>query len=179
MLSAPTKFYPTFFFNFFHSIVSLGMNEKEAWALNRCMTECSRAEKCRSDIVRKLEKWGIEAAAVDRIVQHLEKERYLDEGRYATYFARDKFRFNKWGKVKIEYQLRLKKIPDELIEEALQQIDPVENDALLVKLIREKQRKISWKNAYERNAKLVAYARSKGFELNSIFKAINSLKLDV
>lgn len=154
------------------------MNEKEKWALDRCMALCSQSEKCRSDLAKKLEKWEIEPDAAGKILTQLINERFIDEQRYANIYARDKFRLNKWGKVKIAYQLRFKKIPEELIEEALMQIDPETSEALLMKLISEKQRKINFKNPYERNAKLMAFARSKGFETETIFRVLKQLKLD-
>jgi regulatory protein len=154
------------------------MDEKEKWALDRCMTFCSQSEKCRSDVSKKLEKWGIVPAVADRIMEQLVKEHFIDEQRYANFFARDKFRFNKWGKVKIAYQLRQKSIPAALIEEALQQIDPEANDELLLKLISEKARKITFKNAYDRKGKLLAYARSKGFDFDAIVKIIDQLNFE-
>ncbi|MBN2806993.1 MAG: RecX family transcriptional regulator [Prolixibacteraceae bacterium] len=153
------------------------MDEKVKWAYDRCMAFCSQSEKCRSDVSKKLEKWGIEPAAAEQIIKQLIKERFIDEQRYANFFARDKFRFNKWGKVKIAYQLRQKNIPAALIEEALEQIDPEDSTALLVKLISDKARKITYKNTYDRKGKLMAYARSKGFEFDAIVKVIDGLDL--
>ncbi|HAN76897.1 MAG TPA: RecX family transcriptional regulator, partial [Bacteroidales bacterium] len=42
---------------------------------------------------------------ISGIVEKLRAENYLNEARYAASFARDKFRFNKWGKNKIAFEL--------------------------------------------------------------------------
>lgn len=47
----------------------------------------------------------------DRIVSRLLQERFIDESRFARYFVNDKLRFNKWGRVKINYEMQRKGIP--------------------------------------------------------------------
>ena len=53
-------------------------------------------------------------------VEYLVANGFIDNKRYAAAFARDKFRFNKWGRRRIEAELKLKKISPEDISEALQ-----------------------------------------------------------
>ena len=42
--------------------------------------------------------------------KYLELEKYLDNLRFAISFVHDKFRFNKWGKIKLAYALRQKQV---------------------------------------------------------------------
>jgi regulatory protein len=91
-------------------------------ALNRLRDFCSRAEKSEYDIRKKLDEWGLEDSA-EKIISVLKTERYLDNSRYACAFTIDKIRFNKWGKYKVTYLLRGKKISETDIHEAFEAID--------------------------------------------------------
>ena len=44
-----------------------------------------------------------------KIIKTLFNEDYLNEKRFAKSYCRGKFNINKWGRVKIEYELRKKK----------------------------------------------------------------------
>jgi regulatory protein len=141
-------------------------------ALSKAMALCSKAEKCVFDIQQKLEEWGVEQADIQKIIHVLKAERFIDEERYARYFVRDKFRFNQWGKVKIVYMLRQKKIAPSLIEEALQEIDEQVYLDLLVKLLKDKSRKTKFINEYDKKGKLIRFAQSRGFGFEEINEAL-------
>jgi len=57
------------------------------------------------------------------IVERLVQEKFIDEERYAIAFAKDKFRFSGWGRIKIRYALQQKRIGNNDIVNALSLID--------------------------------------------------------
>ncbi|NOZ34188.1 MAG: hypothetical protein GXO80_02695 [Chlorobi bacterium] len=71
-------------------------------ALNKAMYLCSKAEKCKSDIRKKLYEWKANPDEYDNIINQLEEQKFIDEVRFVKYYVRDKFEFNKWGKIKIK-----------------------------------------------------------------------------
>jgi len=144
-------------------------------ALSKAMAICSKAEKCVSDIQQKLSDWGVEAADAQKIIKTLIAEKFIDEERYARYFVRDKFRFNQWGKVKIAFMLKSKKIPSAILDEALQEIDEETYLDLLVKLLHDKARKTKFSNEYDKKGKLIRFALSKGFGFEVINEALKSI----
>ena len=105
-------------------------------ALARAAALCSRCEKAESDIRNKLSSWGISPDDADNITQKLIENRFLDEVRFASAFARDKFNIEGWGRVKIAYQLRMKRISSEAIEEALSHIDENEYISILKTILK-------------------------------------------
>jgi regulatory protein len=144
-------------------------------ALSKAMAICSKAEKCIFDIQTKLDEWGIEKADAQKIIKTLIAEKFIDEDRYTRYFVRDKFRFNQWGKVKIVFMLKSKKIPATLIEDALQEISDEAYLELLVKLLEDKAKKTKFVNEYDKKGKLVRFAQSRGFEFEVINEALKSI----
>jgi len=95
-------------------------------ALNRAAAYCSRQERCVYDVECKLEAWNVDPDEFGAIIERLKKEKFIDEERYATFFVRDKFRFNGWGKVKIRWALKKKNVDPAAVAKALDVINPLE-----------------------------------------------------
>ncbi len=148
----------------------------ESEAFNRLSALCATAEYCRADMMKKMQNWELPYGCEDSIISRLIKERYIDESRYAKAFTRDKFRYNGWGMMRIERELRIKGIDNALIEEAKSEIDETENDEMLRRLIEGKRRTVKGKTEYEIKAKLMRYAVSKGFTMESIYRIIGDLE---
>lgn len=144
-------------------------------ALHRAATLCSMAEKSEADIRRKLSDWGVNDVESAHILSHLRKEKFLDETRFATAFVRDKFRFSQWGRVKIAYALRQKEVSEAIVADALCLIDDDEYAEVLLELLRNKKKSLKSGSDYEKSAKLVRFAQSRGFESDIIFKTIKKL----
>lgn len=144
-------------------------------ALAKAEAYCSVAEHCKDEVLRKLEQWGAPVDSFEPIIRHLEKENYLDEQRYAIAFARDKYRFNQWGKVKISQALKLKHVPSKCISVALQEIDEEEYESILASLLRKKSLSIKANNAYERNGKLVRFAVGHGYGMEEVFRCMQRM----
>ena len=50
----------------------------EAEIKNKAEVYCSSVERCPSDVEEKIRKWGASEEVTERIMAHLQKERYLD-----------------------------------------------------------------------------------------------------
>ena len=147
-------------------------------ALSRVMKMCSVKEYAPSEIEQKLSEWGIEHVHIEEILNTLIEDKFLDEARMARYFANDKLRFNKWGKVKIKFMLRQKKLNNESITEALAQINDLEYNTILLNELAKKRKAIKDTDDYTIRAKLMQFAIGRGFETDLIYKAIDKLKKD-
>jgi regulatory protein len=143
-------------------------------ALSKSMAICSKAEKCISDIQKKLDVWEIELEDAHAIIARLIEEKFIDEVRYTQFYVRDKFRFNNWGKVKIAFMLKGKGISNQLIEEALGQINEDDYLLKLTNLLQQKNKSVKAGDDYERKAKLTRFAQGRGFEYDVINTALRS-----
>jgi len=141
-------------------------------ALRRAAALCSRQEQCSSQIMEKLDHWNISEEDSERIITVLQKEKYLDDHRYATFYTRDKFRLNGWGKVKINVMLRRKGIPESVIQESLNEIDNESYFKACAKLIAEKSATLKDKNHFTRKGKLFRHAAQRGFESELIHRIL-------
>lgn len=141
-------------------------------ALSKCMALCSKSEKCISDIRNKLEKWPLSETELQKVINALIEEKFIDEQRFAESFVRDKFRFNQWGKIKIAFYLRNKNICESTIKHALEQIDETEYYQILCTMLQQKSKSVKAGSDYEKNAKLIRFAQGRGFEYEIIAKAL-------
>jgi len=144
-------------------------------ALDKAMAQCSRSEFCICDIRRKLTLWGVEKTDSEKIIETLIKENFINESRYTAAFVKDKFKYNKWGKVKIAAHLGAKKLPSDVIRSALDSIDNEQYTKLLHEIIEGHRKTVKAKNQYDLKAKLLLFGLSKGFESSLLYDILNGL----
>ena len=154
----------------------MGENLLYNTALNKAMALCSHREYCCDDIRNKLISWGVGSSDIEKIISVLIGENFINESRFATAFVKDKFTYNKWGKIKIASHLKMKNIPPGIIKAALDSIDHDEYLKLLIDLITVHRRKVKAKNQYELKAKLLRYGLSKGFESSFLYDILNDFE---
>lgn len=142
-------------------------------AMIRLTAKCAGAEYCRADIRKMMSRWELPEGVADKIIKRLQDERYIDEQRYAHAFVRDKFRYNHWGWIRIEQELKRRGIAQEYIDEAKEEISEDANLEALRKIIDTKRRTVKGKNEYEVNAKLFRFALSRGFSYEDIKEVIH------
>jgi regulatory protein len=140
--------------------------------LTKAAEICSRSEKCAFDIELKCREWQLESDETAKVVAFLVAEKYIDHLRYARSFVNDKFRFNKWGKVKIAYLLRQKHLGEKEIQEAMAVIPEDQYAQVLLDLLSAKAKTIKEKDGYTRRSKLLAFAQSRGFEMNEVMQLV-------
>ena len=138
-------------------------------ALSKSMALCSRREFCSYDIRNKLHSWNISSEDADRIITILTAENFINEPRYAVSFVKDKFNYNKWGKVKMASQLKAKGISSGNIKTAFREIDDETYMRMIKNLLTSHRRTIKAKNQYDLKAKLLRYGLSKGFESHILY----------
>lgn len=91
--------------------------------LDRMRNLCSRREYCRADIMKKaMSALDGDREKAEKVIEILVAEKYIDELRYASAFARDKSSISGWGETKIRYMLSSKGVPREVIDKALEEI---------------------------------------------------------
>ena len=145
------------------------MEEKKV--LERLQRQCARMEYCTSDIRRKaLKAMEGDAEAAGRIVESLLNDRFVDDRRYAAAFAREKSALQGWGAVKIRFLLRGKGVSDEIITEALQEIDAAKAASKLDKLAADKYRLL--KDDPQCKLKMLKALLSRGYGYDEVEAAV-------
>lgn len=132
---------------------------------------CAGAEQCASDIRTKILKQGFSSHEADEMIDYLQRNRYLDDSRFARAYAVDKVRFSGWGRMKIRMGLRAKGMSDSLVSQALEYIPDAEYREALGKVLAAKARSLDLADVSDRQ-KLYRHLASRGFESQLIIAAI-------
>ena len=141
---------------------------------DRMRALCSRREYCRRDVLKKvMTALDGDSAKAEEIVQKLVQEKYVDDRRYASAFARDKSAISGWGQAKIKYMLAAKGVDRDIISEALGEIDDKRADDRLQKLMENKAR--SLKDDPQRRMKLLRFGVGRGYGYEEVLFVIDRI----
>lgn len=144
-------------------------------ALNKAAALCSASEKCADDIRKKLLAWDIEPDDADKIIDQLKRDKFIDHQRFAGFFVRDKFKFNKWGRIKIRFELRRRYVETDIINDVLDSIDDQDYIETLETLLRTKSKQEKKTDIRLRKAALVRFGASRGFEPDLCYRVAEQL----
>ncbi len=126
---------------------------------------CGYQERSHNEVKEKLYSFKLRKAEVEELISRLIEDDYLNEQRYAEQFAGGKFRIKQWGRVKIAYGLKQKKVSEYCIKKAMKVIDEKEYEKTAAKLFAAKLTTLkSETNHFTRKRKLQDYLLQKGYE---------------
>lgn len=144
-------------------------------AYNHAAARCAVAEYCRQDWLKKFILQGLDKDTAEGLVGRLERERYIDETRYARAFVHDKSAYNGWGVIKISQALAAKGMSREVIREAIEAMDTEEEMRNLRDLLKRKIGNTGGPVSRDVRAKAVRAAAAKGFPADKIFRALEQM----
>ena len=147
------------------------MTEQEV--LMRLTALCSQAEHCSWEMTEKMRRWGIDERTQAHVMQYLTEEKYVDDERYCRAFVKDKIRYNKWGRRKVEQALYAKHIGREVSQPVLDEVDDEEYLSVLRPLLRNKRKQLKGLSDYEANGKLIRFASGRGFTMDIIRQCLD------
>lgn len=153
------------------------MTEQEAYLQLAAL--CAQAEHCQQEMRDKMRRWELDETVQNRILARLVKERYVDDERYARAFVKDKIRYNKWGRRKVQQALWLKHIDSDIQQRVLDEIDEKEYLDVLRPLLKQKRKSVKAESDYELNQKLVRFALGRGFSFDIIRQCLNVDDIDI
>ena len=146
-------------------------------ALKKLENYCAYQDRCHSEVRTKLLDLGIYGDDLEEIIVALISENFLNEERFAKSFARGKFRIKHWGRIRIQQELKFRKISAYCIKKAMEEIPDEDYLDILTQVIIKKKNSLPETDPYKLKVKLIQYALSRGFEMPSIQKVIDKQNL--
>jgi regulatory protein len=137
---------------------------------------CSYQERCHFEVKERLFGMFLPKKEVEALISRLIEENWLNEERFAILFAGGHFRQKKWGKAKIAYELRQKRVGETLIKTALKEINGDDYKATLQKLAVSKWKSLKGNPLRSREVKTAAYLLQKGYERPIIQEVLTGIK---
>lgn len=135
---------------------------------------CGYRERCHEEVKEKLRSVGVWGADQEVLISKLIEGDYLNEERFARIYAGGKFRVNRWGRNRIRYELKQKRVSEYCIKKGLAEIDEEEYVSVLSRLAESKYKSLTGLKAIRRN-KTISYLMGRGFESDLIRSVLNSI----
>ena len=150
------------------------VNEKTAKVLSRLQALCSRQECCSSDVMKKaLKALDGDEDAASAVVAELVHDRFVDDLRYASAFAREKSSLSGWGARKITYALMRKGIDGRTASEALGDVDGDASSRKLESVVAAKYRLLA--SDPQCRLKLLRFVLGRGYGYDEANAAIDKV----
>jgi regulatory protein len=144
-------------------------------ALQKLRQYCAYQERCHYEVEQKLWALGQPAKLHASLIAKLIEEDYLNEERFAIQFAGGKFRMKDWGRKKIMYALREKKVSEYSIKKALKEISEEDYHKTLESLAEKKFALLEGELPLLRKKKTMEYLIMKGYEPELVSGVMNGL----
>lgn len=153
------------------------INLDKKTALAKAEHYCAYQERSQQEVRNKLYEWGLWSNDVEELISELIQTNFLNEERFTQAYVSGKFKIKHWGKIKIKQGLKLKKVPDKMISNALKAIDYDEYLKTILTLAEKKNAVIAEKDPYKRKYKLISHLLGRGFENDLIMEVLKTSNL--
>jgi regulatory protein len=138
-------------------------------ALQKARHYCGYQERCHSEVQEKLYSFGLRKSQVDAAMATLIEESCLNEERFAIQYAGGHFRLKHWGRIRIRYELKQKRVSDYCIKAGLATIDEEAYAESLTRLAAKKWEELATETSPPaQKGKWQDYLLRKGYESDRI-----------
>ena len=144
-------------------------------ALQKLRQYCAYQERSHYEVEQKLWELGQPGKVHATLIAKLIEDDYLNEERFAIQFAGGKFRMKDWGRKKILYALREKKVSEYSIKKAMKEISEEAYLKTLESLAEKKYALLKGELPALRKKKTMEYLITKGYEPDLVYRVLNRM----
>ena len=144
-------------------------------ALQKLRQYCAYQERSHYEVEQKLWELGQPGKVHATLIAKLIEDDYLNEERFAIQFAGGKFRMKDWGRKKILYALREKKVSEYSIKKAMKEISEEAYLKTLESLAEKKYALLKGELPDLRKKKTMEYLITKGYEPDLVYRVLNRM----
>lgn len=130
-------------------------------AYHKALDYLSYRPRSRAEVAAYLEKRDLPEQQLEDILKRLERAGLLDDKAFAQYWVENRERFRPKGLRALRYELHLKGISSEIIEQALESVDV---SASAYRSASKRARQVGYLDQQEFHQKIVEYLARRGFE---------------
>lgn len=130
-------------------------------------------QRSKKELVKKLKLKKISDASIEKIIELLEKQKYLNDEIYAGNYLEDKLSSKPIGKRLAKLKLSEKGIDKEVIESTLNKIYTEDAETEYAERVLEKYaKKVKYKDEADKKNKCYRYLISKGFDFDTVKRVL-------
>ena len=151
--------------------MSLTEDNFQKSALNKIINYCNYRDRSTKEIKIKLLNLNYSIEIIDSAISQAIELGIVDNFRFSKSFSRGKNQKNRWGKIKIAYELKKKGLNNKEITFGLESIEEKTYYKILMKSIEVYKRK---SKKFDKN-KLIKHLINKGYETSLVISTIKKL----
>lgn len=136
-------------------------------AYDRCLNLISRRRRSQWEVEQYLRGKGYEGELIEKILNMLSMKNYIDDSAFAEAWINNRRLLKNTSKRRLQQELRAKRVPDEVISQALEN-DEADELEVLKELIAKKRTQ----TRYQDKEKLMAYLIRQGYNYSDVKEAL-------
>ena len=150
------------------------LSKDEKVILEKMQSFCIYQERCIQEVKKKLTRLQVIAKTKSKIIDHLIEDDYLNEVRFAKSFIQGKLRIKKWGRIKLNYELRIRGIKKFIIDEEINKISKEDYYDYFNEFSNNKIKTLKGSKEQKKRS-FVNYFTYRGWENNLIYEKLNEI----
>ena len=154
--------------------MSIKLSKDEKLILEKMRSYCMYQERCIQEVKKKLTRLQVVPKSKSKIINHLIDDDYLNEVRFTKSYIQGKLRIKKWGRIKLNYELKIRGVKKFIIDEEINKISKRDyydyfNEFSINKIKTLKGSKEQKKRSF------INYFTYRGWENNLIYEKLNEI----
>lgn len=150
------------------------LSKDEKVILEKMRSYCMYQERCIKEVKKKLTSLQVIPKTKSKVINHLIDNDYLNEVRFTKSFIQGKLRIKKWGKIKLNYELRIRGVKKFIIDEEINKISKDDYYDYFNEFSNNKI-KILKGSKDQKKRSFINYFTYRGWENNLIYEKLNEI----
>ena len=150
------------------------LSKDEKVILEKMRSYCMYQDRCVQEVIKKLTRLQVIDKTKSKIIDHLIEDDYLNEVRFAKSFIQGKLRIKKWGRIKLNYELRIRGIKKFIIDEEINKISKEDYYDYFNEFSNNKIKTLKGSKEQKKRS-FVNYFTYRGWENNLIYEKLNEI----
>lgn len=154
--------------------MSIKLSKDEKLILEKMRSYCMYQERCIQEVKKKLTRLQVIPKSKSKIINHLIDDDYLNEVRFTKSFIQGKLRIKKWGRIKLNYELKIRGVKKFIIDEEINKISKEDYYDYFNEFSNNKIKTLKGSKEQKKRS-FINYFTYRGWENNLIYEKLNEI----
>ena len=146
----------------------------EKLILEKMRSYCMYQERCIQEVKKKLTRLQVVPKTKSKIINHLIDDDYLNEVRFTKSFIQGKLRIKKWGRIKLNYELKIRGVKKFIIDKEINKIAKEDYYDYFNEFSNNKIKTLKGSKEQKKRS-FINYFTYRGWENNLIYEKLNEI----
>ena len=150
------------------------LSKDEKLILEKMRSYCMYQERCIQEVKKKLTRLQVVPKTKSKIINHLIDDDYLNEVRFTKSFIQGKLRIKKWGRIKLNYELKIRGVKKFIIDEEINKISKEDYYDYFNEFSNNKIKTLKGSKEQKKRS-FINYFKYRGWENNLIYEKLDEI----